>query len=78
MICRCEVLWGAVGPHRAGEKIDLSEEDADRLYKIGAVRMLYKHDTPAPNAAPETPVSATKPAPKAATPQRRGGRPAKK
>jgi hypothetical protein len=42
MICRCEVLWGRVGPHKTGDKLDLSEADADRLHKMGAVRVLFK------------------------------------
>jgi hypothetical protein len=83
MICRCEVLWGAVGPHRAGEKIDLSEADADRYYKIGAVRILYKSEE-ALNVTPETSIPdtpATKPAAKVAkpaTPRRSAAKPAKK
>jgi hypothetical protein len=61
MVCLCEVLWGRVGPHKTGDKIDLSETDADRLQKMGAVRVLFK-TAPAPE--PETPDSEEqKPAP---------------
>lgn len=42
MVCRCEVLWGCVGAHKTGDKFDLSEIDADRLHKMGAVRVLFK------------------------------------
>jgi hypothetical protein len=42
MDCRCEVLWGRVGSHRKGDKLDLSETEADRLHKMGAVRVLFK------------------------------------
>ena len=55
MVCRCEVLWGRVGPHKTGDKLDLSETDADRLHKLGAVRVLFKISSQPELVASKTP-----------------------